>query len=458
MKIITNEKGYALLIVLLAVILVLGFSAVFLAGSLNHATQERTVDTSNQSVAAAEMGVLYYTASFEKELEMELLKIQKDINERLDSLKQCKGCNFAAEVEVLNDRKIKEYTAVIQDKVKNLEDAGDYYRRTVSLDGQIDYTVKSAVSEIANDKSIKVEIQLKGTAKQGGADAENTLAVIFYVAVPDTFLTKSTQIIYDDIYKNPPSLSCNDFLNTKKYTDEDIEPYYECTLGADEKIADLLLKLKAQPHNLAPKDFMVYTNNYLANVCDPNGNPDKAEIANCNSKDLEGISIVVYGSEDTVTKNMNGLENVKIYINGQLSVQNLNNTSNAVLVLKELKVSNNSQNIENSTIVVLGHNNAATLAELKVSNNITLKTNAKFCLDADRITESDIINFGNQITVNEGSWLIYYSSTGKNYFQTNQHVKKITNYTDFLSLCNVSVNGSPTADNIDPGFDYEVEY
>lgn len=459
MKKLENENGYALLVVLLVVVLSLGFSATFLKGSLNHATQERTVDTSNQSVAAAEMGVLYYTASFEKELELELLEIQKEINERLDVLKQCNTCNFALEVEALNKQKVGQYTTVVLKKVEELKSGGDYYKRAASVDGKMAYTVESAEAEIAADKkSIKIVIGLSGIAEQGQANSESTLSVAFQVAIPESFLTKSTQLIYDDIYKNPPAISCADFLSTKKYEEEGVEPFYECSLGANEKLAELLTKIKGYPHNLSPQDFMVYTDDYLENVCDPNGNANKTETSNCNSKDFEGISVIVFGSEETVTKNMNGLENVKIYINGQLTVQNLNNTSNAVLVLKELNVLNNSQNIENSTIVVLGFDEATKLAELKVDNNITLKTNAKFCLDTDRILEKDIVDFGNQITINEGSSLIYYTSKGKSYFQTKQHVTKITDYTDFLSLCNVSVNGSPTANNIDPEFDFEVEY
>ena len=411
------------------------------------------------------MGVLYYTASFEKELELELLEIQKEINERLDVLKQCKDCDFVSEVRILNQNKIDEYTTTVLNKVKDLnhekleEDEDDYYKRSASVDGRMAYTVESAESEIAADKkSIKIVIKLMGIAAQGQVNSESALSVIFRVAVPESFLTKSTQLIYDDIYKNPPAISCADFLNTKKYEEEGVEPFYECSLGANEKLAELLTKIKGYPHNLAPKDFMVYTDDYLENVCDPNGNANKSETSNCNSKDFEGISVIVYGSEETVTKNMNGLENVKIYINGQLTVQNLNNTSNAVLVLKELNVLNNSQNIENSTIVVLGFDETARLAELKVDNNITLKTNAKFCLDTDRILEVDIVKFGNQININEGSSLIYYTSKGKTYFQTKQHVTRITDYTDFLSLCNVSVNGSPTANNIDHEFDFEVEY
>ncbi|MFP3323717.1 hypothetical protein R0K05_11535 [Planococcus sp. SIMBA_160] len=459
-----NERGYALVIVMLLVVLFLGFFATFLAGSLNHVTQERTVDTSNQSVAAAEMGVLYYTANFEKELELELLEIQQEVNERLEILKKCKTCNFEEDLKKLNIEKKEEYKNAVVQKVMDLnlpEGAEDNFKREISVDGDTAYTIESASAEIASDNTkIRVELQLEGIAKQGDAESEKILDVFFNIIVPDSFLTKSTQIIYDDIYKTPPTISCAEFLNTKKYLGEGIVPYYECTLGDNKKLAGLLVEIKAHPHNLNPQDFLVYTDKYLENVCDPNGNSKKEENANCNSKDFEGISIMVYGEEDTVTKNMNGLEDIKIYIDGQLSVKNLNNTSNAVLVLKELVVDNNSQNIENSTIVVLGLDEASSLAELKVDNNITLKTNAKFCLDADRIIQSDIKTFESKININEGSWLYYYTSpsSNKGHFLTNPRAKKITDYSEFLSLCNVSVNGSPTANDIDPGFDFEVEY
>lgn len=464
MKQLNKENGYALIVVMLLVVLILGFFATFLVGSLNHVSQEKTIDTSNQSVAAAEMGVLYYTASFEKELELELLEIQKEVNERLEVLKQCNTCNFEEDLKKLNMEKKEDFKNAVVQKVMGLnlpEEAEDDLKRVISVDGDMAYTIESANAEVTLDnKKIRVDLQLEGRANQGETGSEKILDVFFNIAIPDSFLTKSTQIIYDDIYKNPPKMTCTEFLNSKKYLGEGIVPYYECTLGDTKKLATLLSDIKAYPHNLNPKDFLVYTDKYLTNVCDPNGNSKKEENSNCNSKDFEGISIMVYGDEDTVTKNMNGLEDIKIYIDGQLSVKNLNNTSNAVLVLKELVVDNNSQNIENSTIVILGLDEAAKLAELKVDNNITLKTNSKFCLDADRIIQSDIKTFESKININEGSSLYYYTSpsSNKNYFLTNPRAKKITDYSEFLSLCNVSVNGSPIANDIDPGFDFEVEY
>ena len=59
MKTLSNQRGYALLIVLLTIIIFLSVSAVIISASLNHVTQEKTVDMKNQAVVAAEMGTKY---------------------------------------------------------------------------------------------------------------------------------------------------------------------------------------------------------------------------------------------------------------------------------------------------------------------------------------------------------------------------------------------------------------
>jgi len=61
MKTLSNQRGYALLIVLLTIIIFLSVSAVIISASLNHVTQEKTVDMKNQAVVAAEMGTKYYS-------------------------------------------------------------------------------------------------------------------------------------------------------------------------------------------------------------------------------------------------------------------------------------------------------------------------------------------------------------------------------------------------------------
>lgn len=57
----SNENGYALLIVLFAVVFILLISAVFMRGAVSNAKQEKIVDENNLVVVSAEAGVEYYT-------------------------------------------------------------------------------------------------------------------------------------------------------------------------------------------------------------------------------------------------------------------------------------------------------------------------------------------------------------------------------------------------------------
>ena len=57
MKKMSNQRGYALLIVLFTIIIFLSISGTILSASLNHATQEKTINENNQAYVAAEMGV-----------------------------------------------------------------------------------------------------------------------------------------------------------------------------------------------------------------------------------------------------------------------------------------------------------------------------------------------------------------------------------------------------------------
>ncbi|PID15674.1 hypothetical protein CSV63_07815 [Sporosarcina sp. P34] len=60
MQLPKNEKGYALVIVLLVIIFIMIGSAVFMRGSISNAKQQRIVDDNNLAYTAAEMGVDYY--------------------------------------------------------------------------------------------------------------------------------------------------------------------------------------------------------------------------------------------------------------------------------------------------------------------------------------------------------------------------------------------------------------
>lgn len=469
MKYAKNENGYALLIVLLMVVLFLSISATFIAGSLNHAKQEKTVDTSNQAVASAEMGVVYYTEDFKRTLEIVRSELVREMQDELDVIDTCNGCDSAF-LKTQLDHKIRtEYIASIKEKVIHMDTNEALYLKNTSDDGSMNYTIESA-NAVEKSEAIEITLNLKGKAEQGDSNSESQLSVIFDVEIPDSFLLTSNHINYDDVYRATPAMTCNELFIGDKY--KTVSKPYECKLGNYQKLEDLITKIKSAPYRLDPVDFRVYTDKYLENVCNPRGGS-----SNCNNNDFQGISVVVNASGAT-TANMNGLTNFKLYVSGKLIVDgNLNNADRNIMVLKELVTRNNIQNLEQTTLVVLGYEGVPNAASFEVGNNISMTGNSRICIDIDLIKQTDLTQLKSQIRIDSTSSLIYYTTTQdpshENFKVTpseqktfsltntssNSRVKVEPNYSNFLKMCGVSVTGSHTVPNVfDSGFEFDVEY
>ncbi|WP_438298179.1 hypothetical protein [Sporosarcina sp. FA15] len=70
----SNERGYALVIVLFAIVFITVITAVFLRGALSNAIQEKTLDENNLVVVSAESGTEYYTWELKQVYDMDLLE------------------------------------------------------------------------------------------------------------------------------------------------------------------------------------------------------------------------------------------------------------------------------------------------------------------------------------------------------------------------------------------------
>ncbi|REB07167.1 hypothetical protein DVB69_09945 [Sporosarcina sp. BI001-red] len=81
-----NERGYALLIVLLLIVFITTFAAVFLRGSISNAKQEKVVDNSHLTVVAAEAGVDYYKTLYSNEYFNKVKIIEEQAKTYLQSL------------------------------------------------------------------------------------------------------------------------------------------------------------------------------------------------------------------------------------------------------------------------------------------------------------------------------------------------------------------------------------
>ena len=508
MKFMKDQNGYALLVVLLMVVLFLGISATFMAGSLSNAKQEKTVDTSNQAVASAEMGVRYFSTDFQRDLGMITKEVTGKTRDKLLELRNCfqskTDTTCDEQLEITNKEKeidnemLNLYVTLILSKVDELVDMqGDEFL-PFSAD-QIKYSIKSATATKLNQlgeditaagvtdtkiREINVLLEMEGSSD----GVKKTLDATFSIEVPDTFLNPSDPltihtetviqdgVTYSDIFSSEmPAKTCAQLLaEVKAGTSTGI---IECSLGEGENLADFIDDILAE--GMDPADFRVHTDNFLENVCpDIQGN-------SCNGFDFHGISVVIAEGDIMATNNMNNLEGVNFIINGMWSVdnniQNLGdmNGDKQTIVLKELEVRINFKGMVNTNLIVLGGAEVdgvmpqSTLDFGNKNQNFNVGEAARFCIDIDKIDTTDLADVKNRTTFSDGGLLIYFSRdadaefvlTGDNAVERNKSVVKELDYTTFLSACGLTLKYTisnltdvSVVDNLDPGFDLDVEY
>ncbi|WP_341201542.1 hypothetical protein [Planomicrobium okeanokoites] len=514
-----NQQGYALLVVLLMVVLFLGISATFMAGSLSNAKQEKIIDTSNQAVASAEMGVKYFSSDFQREIDLIKLDIAKETQALINLLT---ACIEAGNSTCDEQDEITEEQEDIEEKMKDLY-ITKVYAKVSTLTGMagneiipfygddVKYSIKSATAIKLNQseedisgstldkevKFIRVNLEMEGVSE----GVRKTLKALFTLEVPGSFLNAGEPIViqtsddtatYKDIFNSiVPSKTCAQLLG--ELPSVGAEVLKECKLGPGETLADILTKIKAK--NLDPKDFKIYTDDFLANVCtgkgndNGNGNSDK-----CNGVNFEGITIVVSEGDAGASNNMNNLINANLIINGGLSTgNNLNNmgkkanTGNPgengvrqTVILKELNVTNNIQNMNYTNLLILGfevpEGAKEDIANVKWGQNFDVDNYSRLCVDIDKIIPSDLSRMEKELKFTNSSYLVFFSRNADKKFvlrnsdgsvddaRTELHVKRGKTYTEFLGACDVSVDNTIKETEIsvpmilDPGFDLEVEY
>lgn len=510
MKNMKNDQGYALVIVLLIIVLFMSLAATFMAGSLNHARQEATVDTTNQAVAAAEMGTIYYSSDFERELKLLKEEMQQETQLRLNELIACIELPLGALCDTEAERTAWEEK--IDQDMKNLY-VQNIIEKSTELDNlklageetpfdteEVNYQVMSATAIKLNaaeknvddllvtDKAVKwVQVQLNVEGHSNGTQKE--LRATFQVEIPDSFLNSTetrkvnTVIIeededltYDKVFSlTPPSISCTDLLTAVR--DNKAEAPFECKASGSETLQKFLSALDA---DMDPADFRVYTDDYKKYVCNPN----------CNNTDFEGISVVVNESDAGAPNNMNNLVNANLIINGKLSIGNniINlgkNGEKQTIVVKELNVDVNLKNMFNTNFLILGYADSTNKARIEWKNHIEISNHSNLCLDIDRINGEDLKRLGQEVTFSDSGRLIYYTATTSKKFELlnaqNQHRMVTVNskqetmtsiyvtghndYSTFLENCGISMKDSKVVpidvsvpEPIGSGFGMEVEY
>ncbi|WJY26441.1 hypothetical protein [Sporosarcina trichiuri] len=120
MRQVKKEQGYALLIVLFAIVFITVITAVFMRGAISNATQGQTLDENNLVVVSAEAGVDYYTWHLkqlydEQQLEAEFNSLvngyiadKKPINYTAIQLKMVGNFRNKLETKIQELKKLKD--------------------------------------------------------------------------------------------------------------------------------------------------------------------------------------------------------------------------------------------------------------------------------------------------------------------------------------------------------------
>ncbi len=506
MKTMKNERGYALLAVLLLIVLVLGVTATFMAGSLNNAKQEKTIDTSNQSVAAAEMGVLYYSTDFERALDL----INKEVTEattiELNLLISClKSTNITScdslakrkawEADIDNRMKklfvekilikINELTKIKGVKTASFNStATNYVPQSLKIenvtytDSELSTVSPTLVTKIVNAGVMKVNLEIVGTS----STSPKKLNSLFSIIVPPTFLNQQQlfnvdqtiiankeDTVYTDVFKTvTPTQSCS-LLLANVIAKKAVAPY-ECNMVNFEKLSDFYTQVMAVnvTPKLNPKDFWVYVNDFQKNAC----------AANCNNVEYYGFNVLVKETDTGFAdraKNMNNMVNGNLIVSGTLTTQNINNLgkdgTKMTVVVKELDVSGGVMNLDNTNLMILGKT-SGTDSRLKIAGKLEIDKYSRLCLDIDRIHKPDLDALAGKVVVSNGGLIVYYSSDPQKIFaltgadavnRTNLYVKRADDYAIFLSNCGVTMKSTQSVSVSSPGvtdtkFDFEVNY
>ncbi|MFC6039728.1 hypothetical protein ACFPYN_09885 [Paenisporosarcina macmurdoensis] len=484
---IKNNQGYALLLVLLMIVLFISVAAVFVNTSISHSKQEIVLDKSNQSLVLAEMGIQHLETLFNQKYnvlrndiykqvqdEIQLVKLecqidsppakcydQNYINEKIIDAKESSLNLFKSGlIQIINELKLVTNSPDLSSSYKVNEITVTPNINTLDFSTEFLEIKAYVFGEIDNSSGEKVEKQLITTFNV-------KLVSFFDDSDPITLLSRPlTQLEIETELLSPPvtSISC-DVIHAYKDT---MSPPYNCNLeeGSDFKLESLITVWKNAGMDLS--EINVVVENWVESIC----------TSNCNSIDLEGVSIFSAEQEINLRNNMNGFADGEVYFNGVFTIgNNLNNLNknedgNLIMVFRGLNTDNNIQNMTNTTMVILGQ--SPILEEnFKWGSNFSLDAGSKMCINADMIHPNSLAKIVSSVS--------FGTDTEFHYFTENQSlvlnpVKRPSNtgdfvtsrsadFLNFLNECGIDVDDLPEVlisyprdVNIEPEVNVDVIY
>jgi len=348
MKYAKNNEGYALLLVLFLVVFFVGLSAVFVTASFNNSKQEQTVDVRNQSIIAAEMGVKYNLNKLSNKIKVLNQEYKNFMNTSFNSL-----IDRATAVTTANDNNqplpegmstdecsiyysSHHINTWIECETNEIEKAGldvhiakinTLYRGLVTQQQMIDVNttfqlLPNTVDLVFNQTTRSIEIPLAIKGQQ--FTTEKILNAKLVITIPNHTSESNDVVIktilsdedaVDLVFTHPndnadncPSESKEFFEGVCKYTGSNLESY----------LAGL-----PDPSKVSIK---------IDDLCDAVHDKNK-----CNLNNLVGSGGAIYitpSNQSLNVDNLNNLQDISMYVDGELIIKNSNSADNNTIVAR----------------------------------------------------------------------------------------------------------------------------
>ncbi|MFC6039729.1 hypothetical protein ACFPYN_09890 [Paenisporosarcina macmurdoensis] len=436
-----NQRGYALLIVLLTIIIFLSISAVFITSSLNHVKQELTVDQKNQSYVAAEMGVKLISSAVKNQIENKLMEIENTVLTEKKRLELCNtfttensNCKTPAEEKAyLNNLKIDQLS-MYSNFITNLSNTSltTYSKENndIKLSSDVTYYLSSMTLKTIPQNKKQFEILVQGVSNDNESSIKatiefNELLDIFDITNSQKYIYGlSNSVTFNDVFPETPNITCSALLTNNLSI---LTKPYNCKLETNQSLSNLKDLISSQ-YNI--KDFNIFIPAGISFNCDNT----------CRGKDFIGLNLFV-GNGDLFSKNLNNLVNANLYVNGNIDAQVANNlgSSNGRLVLVSQGLSVKSSNgVANTSIVLLGKVDKTAQFSITGNNDkFNLEGSSKFCINTDNFSANSL----DEVRKIAGNGkIIYYTSNSEfvfSGFNSSLIIQKSTNLKKFLDICEV---------------------
>lgn len=336
MHYIKNNHGYALLLVLLLIVLFISVSAVFTAASFNHSDQEISVDKTNQTVVAAEMGTKYFNnlvfdkaKSIRNEIidtyvKTELLQYETNYNQCNDNGFITEECRALEGINTFLGKLNSESFDIFEAKLNEYITLNDYHSSNVSND--LYYVSTNFSPSLINNQYI-LNFSVYGLNEENEPNIPNRVANEENVSVLNSKITIDIPLFINSSLVDNKTLGewydWNSFLLASPTSNQNClpaaqltAPYICNTNGLI--VEDVVAALRNDPNFENFKDKLEIINPYANKLCKADGN--------CNT-DFEGFKVY---NLDGITFN-----------------QNANVGSNGTLISQgDVNVPSNAQNLD----------------------------------------------------------------------------------------------------------------